>query len=40
VASTADRVVNLFDGMIADDAAVRPAPLRRATASSVLELRD
>jgi putative ABC transport system ATP-binding protein len=40
VASTADRVVNLFDGMIADDAAVRPAPLSRATTSSVLELRD
>ncbi len=40
VASMADRVVNLFDGMIADDAAVRPAPLCPATTSSVLELRD
>ncbi len=40
VASTADRVVNLFDGMIVDDAAVRPAPLCPAATSSVLELRD
>jgi putative ABC transport system ATP-binding protein len=40
VASTADRVVNLFDGMIADDTAVRPAPLYPVGASGVLELRD
>jgi putative ABC transport system ATP-binding protein len=40
VASAADRVVNLFDGMIAGDAAVRPAPLWPAGASRVLELRD
>jgi len=40
VASTADRVVNLFDGMIADDAPVRPAPLFPVAPSSVLELRD
>ncbi len=40
VASTADRVVNLFDGMIVDDAAVRPAPLWPVGTSSVLELRD
>jgi hypothetical protein len=40
VASTADRVVNLFDGMIADDAAVSPAPFRAVGTSGVLELRD
>jgi putative ABC transport system ATP-binding protein len=40
VASAADRVVNLFDGMIAGDAAVRPAPLWPVGASRVLELRD
>jgi putative ABC transport system ATP-binding protein len=40
VASTADRVVNLFDGMIAGDAAVRAAPLWPVGASRVLELRD
>jgi putative ABC transport system ATP-binding protein len=40
VASTADRVVNLFDGMIVDDAAVRPAPLWPAGTSGMLELRD
>ncbi len=36
-ASMADRVINLFDGMIVDDAAVRPVPV--TAASSVLELR-
>jgi putative ABC transport system ATP-binding protein len=38
-ASMADRVVNLFDGMIADDAAVTPARLPQVATSSVLELR-
>jgi putative ABC transport system ATP-binding protein len=38
-ASMADRVINLFDGMIVDDAAVQPATLRGVAASSVLELR-
>jgi putative ABC transport system ATP-binding protein len=37
-ASMADRVVNLFDGMVADDAPVR-APLRAAAAAGVLKLR-
>jgi putative ABC transport system ATP-binding protein len=40
VASTADRVVNLFDGMIVNDATVRSAPWRAAATNSVLELRD
>jgi putative ABC transport system ATP-binding protein len=40
VASTADRVVNLFDGMVADDAAISPAPLCPVGTSGVLELRD
>jgi putative ABC transport system ATP-binding protein len=38
-ASMADRVINLFDGMVVDDAVVRPARLRDAAASSVLDLR-
>jgi putative ABC transport system ATP-binding protein len=38
-ASVADRVVNLFDGMIADDAVLRPSPVRAAQASGVLQLR-
>jgi len=38
-ASMADRVINLFDGMIVDDAAVRPASLRGNAAGSVLDLR-
>lgn len=38
-ASIADRVVNLFDGMIADDAAMRPSPVRPVPASGVLQLR-
>jgi len=37
-ASMADRVVNLFDGMIVDDAAVRSAPLRESTVSRVVDL--
>jgi putative ABC transport system ATP-binding protein len=37
-ASMADRVINLFDGMVADDAPVRP-PLRTAAAAGVLKLR-
>jgi putative ABC transport system ATP-binding protein len=37
-ASMADRVVNLFDGMVADDAPVR-APLRATAAAGVLKLR-
>jgi putative ABC transport system ATP-binding protein len=38
-ASMADRVVNLFDGMIADDADLLPEPVRSVAASGVLELR-
>jgi putative ABC transport system ATP-binding protein len=38
VASIADRVISLFDGMIADDAPVPPLP-QRATTRDVLELR-
>jgi putative ABC transport system ATP-binding protein len=37
-ASMADRVINLFDGMVADDAPVR-APLRATAAAGVLKLR-
>jgi putative ABC transport system ATP-binding protein len=37
-ASMADRVINLFDGMVADDAPLR-APLRPAAAAGVLKLR-
>jgi putative ABC transport system ATP-binding protein len=39
VAGLADRVVNLFDGMIADDAKVVPAPRPKATVRNFLELR-
>jgi putative ABC transport system ATP-binding protein len=39
-ASMADRVVNLFDGMIADDAFLPPQPAHSVPASGVLELRD
>jgi putative ABC transport system ATP-binding protein len=39
VASMADRVVSLFDGMIADDAVLRAAPGIQAAAAGVLELR-
>ena len=38
-ASVADRVVNLFDGMIADDAPLASVPARRGAARDVLELR-
>jgi putative ABC transport system ATP-binding protein len=38
-ASMADRVVSLFDGMIADDAVLRAAPDTPAAAAGVLELR-
>ncbi|HEV2373765.1 MAG TPA: ABC transporter ATP-binding protein [Streptosporangiaceae bacterium] len=38
-ASMADRVVNLFDGMVADDADLPRVPPRRAPASGVLELK-
>jgi len=39
VAGLADRVVNLFDGMIADDAKVVPAPRRAQAVRNFLELR-
>jgi putative ABC transport system ATP-binding protein len=39
VAGLADRVINLFDGMIADDAKVVPAPRKKATVRNFLELR-
>ena len=39
VASLADRVINLFDGMVADDASVVPVPGRMPGVSNVLELR-
>jgi putative ABC transport system ATP-binding protein len=39
VAGLADRVISLFDGMIADDARVEPAPGRRAAVRNFLELR-
>ena len=39
MASIADRVVSLFDGMIADDAVLRPSPVRSVQASGVLQLR-
>jgi len=39
VAGLADRVVSLFDGMIADDATVVPAPRRQAPLRDFLELR-
>jgi putative ABC transport system ATP-binding protein len=38
VASLADRVINLFDGMIADDAKVVPMPRGRGGVRDVLEL--
>ena len=37
VAGLADRIISLFDGMVADDSRVMPAP-RRATARDFLEL--
>ena len=40
VASAADRVISLFDGQIADDAAVEPpATPRRGTVADILELK-
>jgi len=39
VAGLADRVISLFDGMIADDAKVVPAPRKTAAVRDVLELR-
>jgi putative ABC transport system ATP-binding protein len=39
VASVADRVINLFDGMVADDAKVVPIPRKVNGVADVLELR-
>jgi putative ABC transport system ATP-binding protein len=39
VAGLADRVISLFDGMVADDARVTPAPRKAAPVRDVLELR-
>jgi putative ABC transport system ATP-binding protein len=39
VAGLADRVISLFDGMVADDAPVVPAPRRQAPVRDFLELR-
>jgi len=39
VAGLADRVISLYDGMIADDAAIVPAPRTRSAVRDVLELR-
>jgi putative ABC transport system ATP-binding protein len=39
VAGLADRVISLFDGMVADDAKVIPAPRRSAAVRDILELR-
>jgi putative ABC transport system ATP-binding protein len=39
VAGLADRVISLFDGMIADDAKVVPAPRKKAPVRDVFELR-
>ena len=39
VASLADRVINLFDGMVADDAKIVPIPRAMKGVSDVLELR-
>jgi putative ABC transport system ATP-binding protein len=39
VASMADRVVNLFDGMVADDARIVPIPRKVNGVADVLELR-
>src|SRR5215471_8856326 len=38
VAGLADRVISLFDGMVADDARVTPAPRKAAPVRDVLEL--
>jgi putative ABC transport system ATP-binding protein len=39
VASLADRVINLFDGMVADDAKIVPIPRTMNGVGDVLELR-
>jgi putative ABC transport system ATP-binding protein len=39
VASLADRVINLFDGMVADDARIVPSPRGVNGVGDVLELR-
>jgi putative ABC transport system ATP-binding protein len=39
VAGLADRVISLFDGMVADDAKVMPAPRKAAPVRDVLELK-
>ncbi len=39
VAGLADRVISLFDGMVADDARVIPAPRRSSAVGDFLELR-
>ncbi len=39
VASLADRVINLFDGMVADDAKIVPIPRSMNGVGDVLELR-
>jgi putative ABC transport system ATP-binding protein len=39
VASLADRVINLFDGMVADDAKIVSIPRNLNGVSDVLELR-
>ena len=39
VASLADRVINLYDGMVADDARIVPIPRTMNGVADVLELR-
>jgi putative ABC transport system ATP-binding protein len=39
VAGLADRVISLYDGMIADDAKVVPAPRKTTPLRDILELR-
>jgi len=39
VASLADRVINLFDGMVADDARIVPIPRGVNGVRDILELR-
>jgi putative ABC transport system ATP-binding protein len=39
-ASMADRVINLFDGIVVDDTAVSSAPAREISVSNIVELRD
>ncbi|HEV2931498.1 MAG TPA: ABC transporter ATP-binding protein [Streptosporangiaceae bacterium] len=40
VASLADRVINLFDGMVADDARIVPIPRGRNGVGDIVELRE